>query len=109
MGTQEELPFLPSDRLIVVRRGPHDFWTLLFQHLMHTDVASFLLLILLNCLRQGATLTPQLETENPESIQSIPYNRKEASGGSSLGRQTPQLPFPNPPRVGDFLGKNLLE
>lgn len=109
MGTQEELPFLPSDRLIVVRRGPHEFWTLLFQHLMHTDVASFFLLILLKCLRQEATLTLQLEIENPESIQSISYNRKEASGGSSPSRWTPPLPFPNPSRVGDFLGRNSLE
>ena len=43
---------------------------------VHTDMASFFLLILLKCLRLKATLTLHLEVKNPETVQPVPLERK---------------------------------
>ena len=53
-------------------RGITECWPLLCQRLVHTDMASFFLLILLKCLRLEATLTLHLEVKNRETVQSVP-------------------------------------
>lgn len=83
-------------------RGITECWPLLCQRLVHTDMASFFLLILLKCLRLEATLTLHLEVKNPETVQSVPSERTWAAEQSSSGRQTPLLSLhsPNALRLG---------
>ena len=76
---REEWLFLPSDRLVGVGRGTTECWPLLCQRLVHTDMASFFLLILLKYLRLEATLTLHLQVKNPETVQSVPLERTWAA------------------------------
>lgn len=85
-------------------RGITECWPLLCQRLVHTDMASFFLLILLKCLRLEATLTLHLEVKNPETVQSVPL-RENLGCRAEFLRQTPLLSLhsPNALRLGGDL------